>query len=343
MGKCCFSEESLVRLGIYDDTYDLYYNLVQAYHTAYSGYYEVSQEPPMLWPHKLDELARKECRRAIDGFLQKHSTVFTSEYPRLYINSTSMMIFSMLRVTSTKPGILTVRILRFSSFLFELCNLVVQIMFLRMQRERPKITKEYIISHVEKTIADSERKTSELKPILKQNDFVSPEAGLYMFQSLCLISCNMQNHIVIPKLYEVDLIGDSSQITVPVHFCITCGRCFIGAKTLAVYEKMYGKFFVPINREKNQELGNSFFSELNTESLLHSLGYNVVEGKMTEKERRDLLVYLVQNQKISYFHVCRDLENAIRIFRDVETHQMAVNKWMADLKYISEYIKNVVS
>lgn len=343
MGKCCLSEESLVRLDIYDDTYDLYYNLVQAYHTAYNGYYEVNPESSMLWPHKVDELARKECRRAIDGFLLKHSFIFTSEYTRLYTNAANIKFFSMLNVTHPKPLTLKIRIITFRSFLHELYNLVSHIIFLRAQRENPRISRDYIFSKIEKTVADSEQKTAESRFFIEQDDFVTPEAGLNIFQSLSLILCNFQNHIVIPKLYRADFIGNPSQVLLPVHYCKTCGRCFIGVKTLAIYEKMYGKFFVQINHEKNQGLGNNFFSELNSESLLHSLGYNVVKGGLTEKERRELLVYLLRNEKVSYFQICRDLENAIRIFRDVETHQVAVSKWIADLEYVSEYIKNGIS
>lgn len=343
MRHCCLSEESLVRLGIYDDTYDLYYNIVQTYHTAYNGYYEVNPESSVLWPQKLDELARKECRRAIDGFLQKHSSVFTSEYSRLYTNATSIKIFSILNVTNPKPLTIKVRIMTFHSFLQELYNLVSQIIFLRMQREKPKISREYVFSQVEKTVADSEQKATESRLSMKQGNFATPETRLIIFQSLSLISCNLQNHVVVPKLYRADSIGNSSKVLLPVHYCKTCDRCFVGEKTLAIYEKMYGKFFVQKDQEKNQGLVNDFFSELNNESLLHSLGYNVVEGKLTERERRECLVYLIKNEKISYFQACRDLENAIRIFRDVKTHQVAVKKWTADLEYISEYIKYGIS
>ena len=334
------TKESLIHLRIFDDTYDLYCGLVEIYNASYTILHELTVKSTIIWPYKVDEQARKQCRILIDKYLQKHSSVFTKEYPRLYTNAKNTKIFSMLRVKKVNHFTFHMKIISFETFLNELFFLVAQIVYLRVQRDKPKIKREFIIDQVKEAVEESVRRAIEINPSYKKDDFIIPKDGLIVFESLSLIYCNIRNHAVVPRLYKADLISQTDQIVLPVHFCETCGRCFIGAKTLAVYQEIYGNFFVPLSREINPRSDDDFFSELRSESLLHSLGYNVIEGESSETERRELLVYLIKRGKITYFQICRDLENAIRIFNNNNTHQLAVSKWVADLKYISEYVKS---
>lgn len=92
------TKESLIHLRIFDDTYDLYCGLVEIYNASYTILHELTVKSTIIWPYKVDEQARKQCRILIDKYLQKHSSVFTKEYPRLYTNAKNTKIFSMLRV-----------------------------------------------------------------------------------------------------------------------------------------------------------------------------------------------------------------------------------------------------
>lgn len=335
----CLTEETLVYLGIYDETYDLYYNLLQVYTLAYNGYYEVNREESLLWPQKLDALSRKECRKLIEEYLKLYSHIFSNEYPRYHTNASNMAAFSMLNVSCNRLE-MTCRPITFRFFLKELSNLIVRIVFMRTHHDKPNISEQFIREQINKNVTTELLKAEQQRFKKTKNDFVPISSELIVFHSLSLISCNHKKHKVIPKMYTADLVNKSVPITIPVHYCETCGRCFVGERTLSIYEKMFGKIFVKLSYEEVRTHNGKAFSNFSDESLLHRLGYNVIEGKFTEHERRELLVYFLEHQKISYFEMCRDLENAIRIFQNVETHKNAVEKWTSDLSYICEYMLN---
>ena len=79
------------------------------------------------------------------------------------------------------------------------------------------------------------------------------------------------------------------------------------------------------------------FSKYDDESKLHQYGYNVVDGELSERERQNLLAFLFDNKIMTYFEICRDIENAISIFDGRPKYALALEKWRRDLKYIGEY------
>ena len=87
--------------------------------------------------------------------------------------------------------------------------------------------------------------------------------------------------------------------------------------------------------EKNYN--NTYKYVFNGESELHQYGYNVVDGRMSEEERRLLLVELLKEKKMTRFQIMRDIENAIGLFDDDYRFLNAVSKWKSDLLFISEY------
>ena len=60
---------------------------------------------------------------------------------------------------------------------------------------------------------------------------------------------------------------------------------------------------------------------------------------MTETERRSLLVTFLTTNTFSHFEICRDIENAIRIFDGQARFVNAVSKWKSDLMFIGEFVK----
>ena len=83
----------------------------------------------------------------------------------------------------------------------------------------------------------------------------------------------------------------------------------------------------------------SAFEGLKAESQLHSYGYNVVEGQMSEIERRNLLIRLLQSGEMTYFEICRDIKNAIHTQQHLAFRASAVAKWKSDLAFLSKYIE----
>lgn len=61
--------------------------------------------------------------------------------------------------------------------------------------------------------------------------------------SLSSTTCYKQKHSITPKSYIAPLMDSINCITLPVHYCETCCKYFIGDKTLREYEKHYGKYW----------------------------------------------------------------------------------------------------
>ena len=136
---------------------------------------------------------------------------------------------------------------------------------------------------------------------------------LYIFDNLICISCYKKNHPIVPARYVAVVAKNAKKISLPVHYCTCCNRFFIGAKTLSVFEKLFGKLIIEKKDISEMESGFGYFSP---ESNLHALGYNVIDGKLTENERERLLIYLVENDLISYAELCATIEQNINIFQN---------------------------
>ena len=164
-----------------------------------------------------------------------------------------------------------------------------------------------------------------------------------VFKALHLITCCLNNHEIENEVVAVKTCSDSQVVRLPVHRCKTCGRLFLGQQTLEVYEQKYGQLDFDFRYDNNWLDGctitDSYDYEHNGESKLHQLGYNVIENYYTEEKRHEILVNLLENGKITYFEICRDIEHAIRIFTNVATHQEAVRKWKEDLLFIGDYVE----
>lgn len=56
------------------------------------------------------------------------------------------------------------------------------------------------------------------------------------------------------------------------------------------------------------------------------------------KEFPHLSCEAIETAVFSYFEACRDIERAIQLFNSSKKHQLAIQKWTNDLKFIGEYI-----
>ena len=64
---------------------------------------------------------------------------------------------------------------------------------------------------------------------------------------------------------------------------------------------------------------------------------------MKDATRHDLLISLIESGEISYLEVCATIEQNIKLFENSPKHQMAVIKWMQDLKFIGNYVSEKLS
>lgn len=158
--------------------------------------------------------------------------------------------------------------------------------------------------------------------------------SLTVYKSLNNISCKLYNHSVVPSVVYVSYIN-AGPFRLTVHKCETCGKLFIGEQTLKLFTENYGDplFHIEYDSSYDHPLG---FDGFNVESKLHSLGYNVVRGGMDSKQRFLLLSKLIKEGAISYFEVCRSIENNIDLFENNPRFTMAVAKWKEDLHNIAQ-------
>ena len=337
--KNALNENTLAIVGLYDETYALYCELDEIYQSAYRDFHELNSNGKILWPNNWDRISRPLIRKALDKFLVKNTFLFTQEFEKIHPTAPALNCFSMLDTKITKPLTISVKIISFSSFLSEMEMFVFRILFNRKRHTLPKIDGERVFKELEQhIIAVSEQyryMVRELPESMK--DII--ESELTVFESLSLISCNQQHHTVEPTKYYAELLDGTGYIALPAHRCQICERLFIGRKTLDIYQKAFGRLFVKLRDEQNRSMETTAMSKFRFESELHCMGYNVVQGKMSIDERRALLIFILENNKLTYYQICRDIERCISIFHTSLKHSVAIDQWESDLMFLGEYIK----
>ena len=156
---------------------------------------------------------------------------------------------------------------------------------------------------------------------------------VWIYEALNQTTCNKNHHYITPAKYRVK--SNKGDVLLPIHKCQECKKLFIGRITLELYTRAYGRLNITTHKDIADQPEYSIFP---AESKLHSLGYNVVEGKMTEKERRALLKSLIDSKAISVFEASRDIEAAIKRFLNNSMFSLAVEKWQSDLKYLGDIV-----
>lgn len=315
--------KNLALLGLLDDFYQLYYDVDQ----IYSNEFEQSE-----WNSDIDKKVRNKIRNLLDGFFKVTTYVFTQEYPIIHPNTISLNIArAFVDVKHPQPLRLEYKMVAFGKFLTVLQDMVAVIIQQRKRHEKTNITIERATELINENIL-----------LLIGNCYTdhtpTPTAEpdrLIVFKSLSHISCNVKRHIIDSDIVLVETIKDNKVVKLPIHSCKTCGRLFIGAQTLTVFEEMYGRMLIRTTADVTPKIDS--FDYFNSESELHQYGYNVVEGELSESERHTILIRLLETKKMTEFQIKRDIENAIRLFCNDSRFVNAVPKWKKDLIFLSEF------
>ena len=331
-----FNEANLAIMGLYDAVYDMYVDL----HTIYSSAIEQLDTTKISFPRMADDACKSQVRRVLDAFLSHHTSFFSRDYNKLHINAYGLNGFSMLDVRhGNQPLQITVRFITFHSFLEELFAIVVRVLALRRNRQNPYVELDSVYEEVNQhidSLAAQYRKRIAAAPANKK---VSEDTHLFVYVQFSLISCNQKKHTVVSDMFCAEKLNGTGFYNLPIHRCATCGRKFVGKYTLDFYQKEFGKIRVAVQKDLTTD-NPSAFEGLRAESQLHSQGYNVVEGQMSETERRNLLIRLLQSGEMTYFAICRDIKNAIHTQQHLPFHAPAVAKWKSDLEFLSKYIES---
>lgn len=330
-----FNEGNLAIMGLYDTVLSLYIDLKLIYQSTFEQFNGVS----LSTLQNIDEACRAHVRKRLERFLSSYTAFFTNEYEKLHINRFGLHLFSMLDVKrSTQPFHVDINIITFHLFLERLLIIIVRIISQRKNRSSPAYEFERVYQDVNNHITTllNQYRKHILTPLTTKSN--NEDNQLFLYSQFAFISCNQKKHKIVTDIHCAEKLDGSGYYNLPIHRCLTCGRKFVGKYTLYHYEKEFGKIHVETRKDlyNNNQLG---FNNLKRESDLHSHGYNVASGQLSETERRNLLVNLMHSGKMTYFEISRDIKNAIHTQQHLHSRSSAVIKWKSDLEFLSKYME----
>ena len=161
------------------------------------------------------------------------------------------------------------------------------------------------------------------------------DAPLFLYDALNRIGCKVNQHEIVPEKYYVRHNDGMTTIVLPVHYCKDCDRYLCGRISYSLFMDYFKGMHLEIRDAIPGGDGNWKFR---TESKLHRLGYNVVEGSLKPVERKELLVSIMESKAISYFEIVATIEQNIHTFGTNPRMQNAVEKWRDDLFFLHKYM-----
>ena len=329
-----FNEANLATMGLYDTVYDMYINLREIYDSAI----ESLDTSAISFPDKADEACRSQVRQVLEIFLSRHTGFFTRDYERLHINTSGLKGFSMLETRyGTKVSQITVSVITFHSFLGKLFEVVVRIIAKRRNRQYPGNESDVVYEEVNRYVDSLVAQYRKRIHITPEREIVSEDNHLLVYSQFSLISCNQKEHTIVSDIFCAKKLDGSGFYNLPIHRCATCGRKFVGKYTLDFYQREFGKIRVAVQTDLIIDTPG-VFEELKHESELHAQGY--VVGQLSEIERRNLLIQLLQSGVMTYFEICRDIKNAIQTQQHLPKRSPYIAKWKSDLEFLSKYIES---
>ena len=159
--KWALSPTNLALLGALDDFYDVYCSIIDIYNEHANCYYDENGKEKTLTPWALDNLARRDVRKACEPLLNKHLHIFSEKYNRIFANAYGFSAFSFFCVPLSPTNDFVFKQISFSAFLVEIERAVIRIIYRWKSKETPcydleNLAKE-INSHIE-NLAKNKRK-----------------------------------------------------------------------------------------------------------------------------------------------------------------------------------------
>ena len=325
-------EKNAALLGIVDELYEVYQGIEVACKMWLTEYLNSFTWPPVEENQHATESNSVEriIRASLLKFLRPHSYLFSDVYEFRYLNTQQVKVYSFIEVN--RIGLtLKYRIKSFGEFIPIVESIACMRLHSGLLKEKPDAMLGKVIAETNARIL---KKVNQAEDMAFQKQLISEMPApdtLIVFRSLSSVSCIRSEHFVETTNWKMPLIDGSGYILLPVHRCNTCGRLFVGEKTLEVFEQLYGKMHVRLERISNERVDFDSF----TESALHRAGYNVRANGLSEKERQELLLSLMKRKILYPLEIIRDIENAIRLFEYRPGFESAVAKWKSDLEFVA--------
>ena len=133
------------------------------------------------------------------------------------------------------------------------------------------------------------------------------------------------------------------KVFVPGWYCRNCKCYYITENDYQTVDRL-GAIVARVYTQKewyNRGKGQCYYSELNQESILHKLGYNVgASDDLSDSVRQDILASAVDFRLMAKREVIDFLTWMINTRSNNDRLENAVYKWKKDLKFISNYKLN---
>ena len=129
------------------------------------------------------------------------------------------------------------------------------------------------------------------------------------------------------------------QVTIAAEFCPDCGIYYVRESE---YLKAKGQGTILcklMSKEEYLTYKRSLrFGELNAESILHMVGYNVDSQKnLSQEERRNILRFAISEEIVTRSDAISHIRYLIRLHEKNQRYRLAIKKWKDDLDWLRGY------
>lgn len=327
------TRKSAMQIGVSDALYALYCDIGDIYDNCIETNGFVNSTDA-FWSEKADKLCRPAVKKALDAFLREYTWLFTDSYEWLHPNSAGVLRFSMLD-SRNRGRHSIIQPVSFSEFLADLQLAMARTITSKRHLANSFYFAEADAKDVSRHVQNLAKLGAERVQSISDAYADTPPTGeLITYRNLSAITCNQQGHSVIQRRAVIKS-KNGEKVTMPAHYCLDCGRFFVGIETWRIYKHEYHPVGVIARDEADFTCGVNFRDFGSSELYQH--GYNVRSGGMSSAERHTLMESLVDSSTMSVFAIVRDLHRNIRAFKDIYRYEDAVHKWESDMKYILEY------
>lgn len=207
---------------------------------------------------------------------------------------------------------------------------------------------QYISDSIKKnSINRNQNKTIKNKQDVKKNEKNESKIDIRDFiVRTTLNRCAYSNHITTPVNALVYIMnqGNIKKYSFPGIYCARCGKYYIYEH---IYQEMKRKGYICCKVIKLSDLTkyeedekNNHFATWQDKSILNLYGYTVDKNKnLTNKERHQILAFIIENNILSTQKVANYLQGFITLRKNNKNMASAIGKWKDDINYVLNYKK----
>ena len=152
--------------------------------------------------------------------------------------------------------------------------------------------------------------------------------------------CIYNNHNLINTYAICKVVtknGIVKELKIPAAYCKNCNQHIV-LKTDFNNAKKTGTLLCIVEDHTHTYLQKHKSVSVGNESKIHQLGYNVIQGNAyTDSQRQIILANIIENTNISQQEILSIIDVNIARHRNQPNYSKAVNKWIMDREFVSQY------